>query len=99
MPQQFDAGDDAILAERKSTHAMVAGRTQPTRALVALNNRWILSMVATVHHLKNSDSSTLVMAFAIRFGSRTLLLLLIGFVLLWSRRCRFLLIRNRLHST
>src|SRR5829696_5903097 len=53
MPQKLDSGDDAVLAERKSTHAMIAGRTQPARTLIALNHRRILSMVATVHHLLN----------------------------------------------
>src|ERR1700741_506839 len=51
MPQQFDAGHNTILTERKSTHAMIAGRTQPARTLIALNHRRILSMVATVHHV------------------------------------------------
>src|SRR5829696_1210954 len=50
VPQKLNSGDDAVLTERKSTHAMIAGRTQPARALIALNHRRILSMVATVHH-------------------------------------------------
>jgi hypothetical protein len=50
MSQELDSGDDAVLAEGESTHAMIAGRTQPARTLVALNYRWILSMVPTVHH-------------------------------------------------
>jgi hypothetical protein len=56
MPQKFDSGDNAVLAERKSTHTMIAGRTQPARALIALNHRRILSMVATVHHLSKNLS-------------------------------------------
>jgi len=50
MPQQFNSSDDAVLAEGESTHAMIAGRTQPARTLIALNDRRILSMVPTVHH-------------------------------------------------
>ncbi len=50
MPQQFNSGDDTILAEGKSAHSMIAGRTQPAGALIALNHRRILSMVGTVHH-------------------------------------------------
>jgi len=51
VSQEFDSCDNAVQAERKSTHTMIAGRTQPARALIALNHRRILSMVATVHHL------------------------------------------------
>src|SRR5262245_24409252 len=51
MSQQFDSGNDAILAEWKSTNAMIASRAQTPRALIALNHRGILGMVATVHHL------------------------------------------------
>ena len=51
MPQQLNTGHDAILAKRKSPHAMIASPTKPTRALIALNHRRILGMVATVHHL------------------------------------------------
>jgi hypothetical protein len=51
MSQQFDARHDAILAKREPAHAMIASRTEPPRALIALNHRWILGMVATVHHL------------------------------------------------
>ena len=50
VSQQLNARDDAVLAEGKSTHTMIAGRTQPARTLIALNHRRILSMVATVHH-------------------------------------------------
>ena len=50
MPQQFDPSHNTILTERKPTHPMIAGRTQPARTLIALNHRRILSMVATVHH-------------------------------------------------
>ena len=50
MPQQFNSCHNAVLTERKSTHAMIAGRTQPACTLIALNHRRILSMVATVHH-------------------------------------------------
>ena len=50
VAQQFNSRDDTVLAKRKSTHTMIAGRTQPARALIALNHRRILSMVATVHH-------------------------------------------------
>jgi hypothetical protein len=57
MPQQFNSGDDAVLAERKSAHAMIAGRTQPARTLITLNNGWILSMVGAVHHLLKPNFS------------------------------------------
>src|SRR6185312_14723643 len=50
MPQQFNSRDNTILTERKPSHSMIAGRTQPARTLIALNHRRILSMVATVHH-------------------------------------------------
>src|SRR5215204_4241589 len=53
MPKQLDSRDDAVLTERKPSHPMIAGRTQPARALIALNHRRILSMVATVHHFLN----------------------------------------------
>src|SRR5688500_1461918 len=52
MAKQLNAGDYAILAEWKSPNTMIAGRAQPARALIALNDSGILSMVATVHHLK-----------------------------------------------
>ena len=58
MPQEFNSRDDAVLTERKSSHPMIAGRTQPARALIALNHRRILSMVGTVHHFKNSNLLT-----------------------------------------
>ena len=50
MPQQFNSGHNTVLTERKPSHTMIAGRTQPARTLIALNHRRILSMVATVHH-------------------------------------------------
>src|SRR5690242_11886970 len=50
MAQQFDSGNDAVLAERKPPHAMVASRTKSPHTLIALNHRGILGMVATVHH-------------------------------------------------
>lgn len=51
VSQQFNSRDYAVLAERKSAYAMIASRTQPACALIALNHRRILSMVATVHHV------------------------------------------------
>jgi hypothetical protein len=53
MSKEFDAGHDAILAKRKPPDTMITSRTQPTGALVALNHRWILCMVATVRHFLN----------------------------------------------
>src|SRR5690348_3540265 len=50
MPQQLNSRDDTVLAKRKAAHTMIAGRTQPARALIALNHRRILSMVAAAHH-------------------------------------------------
>ena len=87
MPQQFNSGDDAVLAKRKSPHAMIAGRTQPARALIALNHRRILSMVATVHHFLKPYLLPIVMAIAIRFRAGRLLLL-IRFLFLCCRRRR-----------
>ena len=82
MPQEFNSRDDAVLTERKSSHPMIAGRTQPARALIALNHRRILSMVGTVHHFKTLISSPIVMTVAVRLRAGRLLLL-IRFLCRW----------------
>ena len=51
MSKEFDASHNTVLAKRKPSDAMIASWTQPTSALIALNHRWILCMVAAVHHL------------------------------------------------
>jgi len=48
--KQLDAGDNAVLTKRKSANSVITSRTQPTGALIALNHRRIIGMVATVHH-------------------------------------------------
>jgi len=50
MPEQLNAGDDAVLAEGETFDAMITSRTQPARTLVALNHRRVFRMVAAVHH-------------------------------------------------
>jgi hypothetical protein len=70
MPQKFNSRDDTILAEGKSPHAMVAGRTQPARALIALNHRRILSMVATVHHFLKPIFKVQSSAFRLGFAGK-----------------------------
>ena len=44
----------------KSSDAMIASWTQPTGALIALNHRRILCMVATVHHVLRLYSSAIL---------------------------------------
>ena len=56
MPQQFHAGDNAVLAKRKSANAMITASTQPPRTLVALDDRWILGVICAIQHLLLSVS-------------------------------------------
>src|SRR5687767_4442217 len=58
MPKKLTSCTYAVLAERKSAHAVIARRTQPARTLIALNDGRILSMVATVHHFLKPISPT-----------------------------------------
>ena len=50
MSQQFNALHDAVLTKRKAAYAMIASWTEPAGALIALNHRGILCVIATVHH-------------------------------------------------
>ena len=93
MAQQFNAGHYAILAKRKAPDAMITGRAEPARALIALNNRRVFSMVATVHHLKTLNSSPFVMAVAIRLRAGSLMLLIRLLLRRW--RWNALFRRNR----
>ena len=44
MPQEFNAGNDAVLTKRETADTMIAGRTKPAGALIALNHGGILYM-------------------------------------------------------
>ena len=56
MTEQLDSRNDAILTKWKTFNAMITSGTQPASALVALNHRRILRMVAAVHHRVHSPN-------------------------------------------
>jgi len=50
MPEQLDAGNDAILAKRKAANPVVTSGTQPSPTLVTLDNSRVLRMISAIQH-------------------------------------------------
>lgn len=49
LPQKLDAGDDAVLAERKSFNAVIARRAERFAAAVTIDYRRILNVISAIH--------------------------------------------------
>jgi hypothetical protein len=49
MAQEFDTGDDAILAKREPADAVIASRAQWPGALIALHGGGIPGVISAVH--------------------------------------------------
>ena len=50
LPEQLYAGDDAILTEGETANPVVTSGTQPSGALVTLDNCRVLRMVSAIQH-------------------------------------------------
>lgn len=50
MPEQLDAGNDAILAKREAANPVVTSGTQPPATLVTLDNSRVLRMISAIQH-------------------------------------------------
>jgi len=55
IAQHLDAGYDTVLAEGKSANPMVTRGTQRPRALIALHDCRVLSVISAIHLLSLSS--------------------------------------------